>query len=177
MADAQAAAAVLPAAVESAIKIVGVLGFILSLSTLGLNLYFRRLDRRRKIKDEFWIQKVIWPKAVEPLVNALDELSLWCAGATSPSADDVAGALTKLQSTLYASDSKVRLLAIFGEDLYNTYQAIREEAEDGVATLLAVASGTADAESAHFGTVHLQSLCGELMKRAVEELVTAQEKL
>ncbi|RUO44542.1 hypothetical protein [Idiomarina aquatica] len=47
--------------------ILSILAMILSLSTIGYNVWSRSQDKKQSIHDEFWLRKVIFPKIIEPL--------------------------------------------------------------------------------------------------------------
>lgn len=47
--------------------ILSILAMILSLSTIGFNIWSRSQDKKQSIHDEFWLRKVIFPKIIEPL--------------------------------------------------------------------------------------------------------------
>lgn len=173
---------------DALVKLAGLLGFGLGVANLVRSLWERSRDRRRTIEDDFWLQKVIYPQAIAPLMAALEDLGVWCAKTPdAPTSEACMPAWTKLQEQLVVADAKMRILVVIGQDLYDQLGSVRHRVEDAMAELVQKAQGSTsipaegeeegEAISEDMTVSQLQSLIGELMRETVQSVIDAQRKI
>lgn len=163
-------------------KVAGVAALYIGVTNYRNSRADRAQDRRRKVHDEFWFQKVIWPQTIEPFLQGIQDVENWCGrfSKVAPSVEECKEMLYKLQSSLSATDAKQRMLAIVGGDFYEAILKIRYKIENDVAALLANVSrsdGLASADSPNMTVEALQMHASSYISETVNAAVEAQSKL
>lgn len=170
---------------DDLLKYAGVVALAVSIFNVIRAFFDRSTDRKRKVHDDFLIQKILFPQCVEPLIKALQGVISWCEKVgRSPTPTQTSEMFDELQRSLQDGASKLTLLTIVDVKLYDKFCAIHYRVEDEAGDLLAgmqqpslLEDQIFDGEVPEVSVQQLGASSAELMREAVEAIIEKQRDM
>ena len=115
----------------------GVIGLFLGFYNAVIAAYFRDIDRRRKVDDEYWIQKVLQPLALEPTLKFYGAAANQLGGLDQSSVNGY----HEFVSGLGPVEAHLSLLQVLSGDVAERAREQLRDLEDAAASTVGALSG------------------------------------